>query len=289
MPALRLALFPDASALVLEVVMARRVQGLGWVRDLPDNRDHFYSAPVSVLGSLPPRVDLRDQCPPVYDQGHLGSCTANAIAGAIQFDRLKASETPDFVPSRLFIYYNERAMEGHVRFDAGAQIRDGIKSVNKQGVCPEPEWPYDDTGPEGENDPFPPEAKAGQRPPEQCYRDALAHTVTSYRRLNHVLLSQLKGCLAEGFPFVFGFTVYSSLWDEAGLPRTEIPLPSDHDGVVGGHAVLAVGYDDATHLFSIRNSWGTDVGDGGYFSMPYTYLTDPSLSADFWTIRRVKE
>ena len=268
--------------------MTTRVHGLGWVRDLPDNRDHLYSAPMAVLGSLPARMDLRDRCPAVYDQGRIGSCTANAIAGAIQFDRLKEHETPDFVPSRLFIYYNERAMEHHIRFDAGAQIRDGIKSVNKQGVCPETEWTYDDTPPDDENDPFPPGAKAAQRPTDQCYSDALAHTVVSYRRLNHVVLSQLKGCLAEGYPFVFGFTVYNSLWDDSGNPRTVIPLPSNHDSKVGGHAVLAVGYDDSTHQFTIRNSWGTDVGEAGYFYMPYTYLVDPSLSADFWTVRRVK-
>jgi C1A family cysteine protease len=269
--------------------MTKRVRELGWVRDLPDNRDHLYSAPLSVLGALPVRVDLRPQCPPVYDQGGIGSCTANAIAGAIQFDRLKAGEMPDFVPSRLFIYYNERAMEGHVKFDAGAQIRDGIKSVNKQGVCPEPEWPYDDTAPEDDDDPFPEGARAAVRPPDQCYADALRHTVVSYRRLNHVLLAQLKGCLAEGYPFVFGFTAFSSLWDDAGTPRTYIPLPSNHDRKVGGHAVLAVGYDDSTLKFTIRNSWGLDAGECGYFYMPYAYLTDPSLSADFWTIRRVSE
>jgi C1A family cysteine protease len=97
--------------------MTKRVRELGWVRDLPDNRDHLYSAPMSVLGGLPEKVDLRAQCPSVYSQGGIGSCTANAIAAAIQFDRRKAGEAPDFVPSRLFIYYNERAMEGHVKFD----------------------------------------------------------------------------------------------------------------------------------------------------------------------------
>src|SRR5215472_16166590 len=96
------------------VAMSRRMRGLGWVRDLPDPRDRMYSAPLGLLQQLPPSADLRSQCPPVYDQGRIGSCTANAIAGAIQFDRRKSGENPDFVPSRLFIYYNERAMEGHV-------------------------------------------------------------------------------------------------------------------------------------------------------------------------------
>ena len=269
--------------------MTKRVRGLGWVRDLPDHRDHLYSAPMSVLGGLPEKVDLRPQCPPVYSQGNINSCTANAIAAAIQFDRRKAGETPDFLPSRLFIYYNERATEGHVKFDAGGQIRDGIKTVNQQGVCPESAWPYDDTAPAGDNDPFPDGARAAQRPTDQCYQDALKYTTVSYRRLNHVLLAQLKGCLAEGYPFVFGFTAYSSLWDDAGKSRTMIPLPTNHDSKVGGHAVMAVGYDDGTHHFTIRNSWGPDAGDCGHFYMPYAYLTDPSLSADFWTIRRVSQ
>ena len=112
--------------------------------DLPDNRDHLYAAPLAKLRLLPGKVDLRRQCPKVYDQGQIGSCTANAIAAAIEFDRRK-QKLSDFIPSRLFIYYNERSMEHSVPLDNGAQIRDGIKSVAKQGACPEMEWPYDDT------------------------------------------------------------------------------------------------------------------------------------------------
>src|SRR5215831_9700412 len=122
----------------------RRTAGYGWVPDLPDARDHLYSAPHIALAALPPSVDLTAACPPVYDQGRIGSCTANAIAAAFEFD-LKKQGLTDFMPSRLFIYYNERAMEGHVQFDSGAQIRDGVKSIATLGVCPETDWPYDDT------------------------------------------------------------------------------------------------------------------------------------------------
>src|SRR4051812_37124468 len=138
----------------------------GWQPDFPDHRDLLFSAPVGVLQQLPPTVDLRPQCPPVYDQMHLGSCTANAIPGAIQFDRLKAAQAPDFVPSRLFIYFNERTMEHSVRFDAGARIRDGIKSVNKLGVCSEDEWPYSDAGhPVQDGQPFQAGAPAAKKAP----------------------------------------------------------------------------------------------------------------------------
>src|SRR6516165_8617437 len=104
--------------------MSRQIRHYGWVRDLPDHRDVFYSAPLESLRALPSKVDLRPQCPDVYDQGQLGSCTANGIAAAIEFDQMR-QHLKVFVPSRLFIYYNERSMEGHVSSDSGAQIRDG--------------------------------------------------------------------------------------------------------------------------------------------------------------------
>ena len=266
--------------------MPRQIRGLGWIPDLPDHRDHLYSAPMALLRRLPQQADLRPQCPPIYDQGRIGSCTANAIAAAIQFDRLKKGQSPDFVPSRLFIYYNERRIEGHVAFDSGAQLRDGIKSVHKQGVCPEEEWPYDDTPAEEDGGPFPAGSRPATKPPHSCYRDAVHHHALQYQRLAQTL-SQLKGCLASGYPFVFGFTVYSSFFEAEGKQKLVIPFPSDSDAVLGGHAVLGVGYDDATNRFTIRNSWGPGQADGGYFYMPYGYLTDSNLSSDFWTIRTV--
>ncbi len=254
---------------------------LGWQRDLPDHRDLLYSAPLAKLKALPAKIDLRKGCPPVYDQGGLGSCTANAIAAAVQFDRRKSKQKPDFVPSRLFVYYNERVIEHSTHYDAGAQLRDGIKTVAKQGVCPEMEWPYIDTAPPSEDAPFPKGAPAGQRPPKACYVDAKKFTASSYQRLQQTL-SQMKGCLADGYPFVFGFTVYEKWYDSAS---TVLPLPGAHEGVVGGHAVLAVGYDDKKQLFTFRNSWGSTVGEKGYFYMPYAYLTDASLASDLWTVR----
>jgi C1A family cysteine protease len=262
-------------------------KGLGWVRDLPDQRDHLYSAPLEQLRTLPTQVDLRPQCPAVYDQGHIGSCTANAIAGAIQFDRLKAKEQPDFVPSRLFIYYNERATEHTIPLDNGARLRDGIKTIAKMGVCPEADWTYDDTPADPDTHLFPEGAKETQKPSNACYAKADKYRAILYRRVVQTL-SQMKGCLAEGYPFAFGFTVYSSFYDASGNQAVVTPMPSANDTPIGGHAVLGVGYDDARGVFIVRNSWGPTAGDNGYFYMPYAYLTDAQLASDFWTLRRIR-
>ena len=259
--------------------MPRKVVRYGWIPDLPDHRDIMYAAPYDVVKALPAKVDLTSKCPAVYDQGQIGSCTANAIAAAIEFDRLK-QKLADFLPSRLFIYYNEREMEGTLKSDSGAMIRDGIKSVAKQGECPEKMWPYDGS-------PFPPNPKLAKKPPRACYAEALKHKVLQYQRLTPIS-SQLKGCLASGYPFVFGFTVYES-FESAQVARTgHAPMPASGEATVGGHAVMAVGYDDARQWFIVRNSWGTRWGMQGYFSLPSAYLTDPHLSSDFWTVRVVQ-
>jgi C1A family cysteine protease len=255
--------------------------GLGWRRDLPDPRDHMYSAAIGMLQALPDSVDLAPSFD-CYDQGRIGSCTANALAGAVQFDRLKEKEAEDWIPSRLFIYYNERSIEGDTPLDGGAQLRDGIKSLQKQGVCPETLWPYDDTPASYEGGPFPVGSRPATQPPQSCYDAGAKCVITTYQRLTQVL-SQLQGCLAAGYPFVFGFTVFNG-WYENRPPATVIPLPSGSDSAIGGHAVMCVGYDNKTSLFKIRNSWGPKVGDNGYFYMPYAYLTSANLANDFWVI-----
>ncbi len=265
---------------------ARRTSRFGWIPDLPDVRDHLFAAPMATIGALPASVDLRKYCPAtVYDQGRIGSCTANAIAGAFEFDLLKQS-LADFMPSRLFIYYNERATEGHVHTDSGAMLRDGIKTVAKLGVCSEDAWPYDDTPPAVDGGPWPKGAHAGKKPPRTCYTSAKGNEALAYQRVVRSL-AQFKGCLASGYPFVFGFTVYDSFETQEVASTGVVPMPTSTESVLGGHAVLAVGYDDATSRFLVRNSWGPGWGQGGYFTMPYAYLTETGLSQDFWTIRTV--
>jgi C1A family cysteine protease len=238
------------------------VRGYGWRPQLPDARDKVYAPR---LTSAPPECDLRPSMPPVYDQGQLGSCTGNAIAGAMEYERDRQGLS-DFVPSRLFVYYNERALEGTVSSDAGAQIRDGIKVVNTEGVCPETLWPYD-TG------------MFAVKPPKRCYVTATKDTAVQYEAIQS--LGDLKDAVASNLAVVFGFTVYQSFESQAVAQTGVVPMPDTrHEKPVGGHAVVAVGYSDPKGQIIVRNSWGASWGDQGYFYMPYQYLTGSKVSAD---------
>ena len=262
----------------------------GWRPDKPDFRDPRH-VPQLREAALPDKVDLRDQMPPVYDQGDLGSCTANAVAACYQFDHRQLTgkcqccgqpvKAPDFTPSRLFIYWNERAIENSTSWDSGAEIRDGIKTLAAQGVCPEdapsiPEnWPY-------AVDQF------ATQPPDACFAGALKHEALTYSRVDQTL-EALKGALAGGRPVAFGFTVYDSFESDAVAASGAVPMPSSDESVLGGHAVVLVGYDEPSRLFLVRNSWGSGWGQAGYCSMPYDYILSSDLCSDFWVVESVMQ
>ena len=235
---------------------------------------------------LPSSVDLRARLPPVFHQGNLGSCTANALSAAFAFD------DPSMIGSRLFLYYNERKMEDSVNDDAGACLSDGVEALHIYGICAETSWPYSDDG-----------FKFKQTPPDQCYQgtyilvfsmhnklfvyniEAVSHEATSY---HHVEPTEeaLKAALASGFPLVSGIKVFH------GFMSTydgHVPLPNPSETPHGGHAILLVGYNDATREWLVRNSWGADWGDQGHFYLPYEYMTDSSLDLahDIWVISKV--
>jgi len=247
----------------------------GWRRDLPDARDYKLLDYETLLpaAALPSSVDMRQQCPPIYDQGNLGSCTANSIGGGVQFLQMK-QQISNFTPSRLFIYFQERLDQGDTANDTGASIRESAKAVANYGAPPETDWPYVIT-------------HFAEKPPANAYSDGLLTKVTQYLAVAQSA-QQMKSCLASGFPIHVGFSVYSSFESAAVAQSGVVPMPNlAVERLLGGHAVMVIGYNDASGTWLCRNSWGTGWGMSGYFTMPYAYLTDPNLSDDFWTLRQV--
>ena len=215
-------------------------------------------------------IDLRSQCPDIYNQGHLGSCTANALAFGYEYTKLIQHDKKEFMPSRLFIYYNERVLENTVSTDSGASLYDGIKTLKNIGVCPESQWKYDIS-------------TFTIKPNPECYDIAKLHQINVFYAIRQEL-TQLKASLIQGFPFVFGFIVYSN-FEKSSVKNTGImEMPTEDDIVVGGHAVAAVGFNDKQQHFIIRNSWGTGWGNNGYFYMPYEFILNPQYASDFWCI-----
>lgn len=253
--------------------MTNRVHGYGWIPDKPDSRDLKFAVSQPVIKKLPLKVDLRAQLPPVYSQGPIGSCTAQSVCAAFHFCQKKA-KLYDFAPSRLFTYYTARDLEGTVNEDSGAMLRDAIKAINKFGACPESIWPYDIN-------------KFTVKPTPTCYDTASRHTAVSYFQLSQNL-NQMKGCLSEGFPFAFGMTVYDSFEGENVANTGVVQMPSSNEQQIGGHAVLVVGYEDSQQRFIVRNSWGSDWGLAGHFTLPYAFIVNPDLATDFWTLRLVR-
>ena len=239
----------------------------GWLPDIPDQRDFLYSA-IKPKIRIPGEVDLRRYCSLVERQGNLGSCTACALVGNLEFldNRPDAAYTD---VSRLFIYYNERLLRGNEDYDSGASLRDGIKTLKNTGYCREKTWPYDI-------------ARFVQKPPQRCYNEAGKHRVVSYHRIHN--LPEMLACLAEGYPFVFGFAVYESLQSKKVERTGIVNMPKKNERVIGGHAAMAAGYQQKDKRFLIRNSWGLKWGQGGYFTIPFAYLE--TQAADFWTIRK---
>lgn len=287
----------------------------GWLPDVPDQRDIPFRAVFRVPAQAPAKIDLRENCSAVEQQGNLGSCTAQALVGALEFLELRkdgraacaapTSENRKLVRhrlgdggskiatsprngvsgrlapgadvensfrdlSRLFVYYNEREAMGAIMEDSGAMLRTGIKVLKKLGVCREENWPYKIS-------------RFKEKPPDNCYREAENHQVTAYQRLH--TLAEMKACLAMGLPFVFGFAVYEHVMSEQVRKSGIIRRPRRNERMIGGHAVMAVGYDDAKKNLLFRNSWGSEWGKSGYGSLPYDYPESRELSDDFWCIQ----
>jgi C1A family cysteine protease len=240
-------------------------------KDERDKHFHLYASQ-KTSAPIPPLINLRDRYPlPVLDQGNLGSSTACAASNALRFC-LQKEDTIVFQPSRLFIYYFSRLLEGNVSEDSGAAIRDVLRSITAFGACNETSLPYDID-------------KFSDKPPTKCITSAKRHiSKFQYLRVTQDILS-LKTALASGYPVLCGIQVYDSFESDHCLRSGIVPMPDvQKEQLLGGHCVLLVGYDDTMKCFILQNSRGVSVGYGGFFKIPYQYIVDSQLSNDFWTI-----
>lgn len=217
------------------------------------------------------KIDHRTTCPEIYHQLNLGSCTASAACCVYYHNLVHFKYIDIFTPSRLFLYYNTRVMKHTVNVDNGASLRDTLKAINAYGMCPEDQWPYEP-------------AQFTTKPTDQSYLFANQHKGIAYMRVPQIL-SQLKQCLWDGYLFVFGLAVFPDFESDHVKHTGQVSLPSSSEQPLGGHAACAIGFDDEQAVFIIRNSWGTQWGDHGYFYLPYEYMTNTDLVYDIWTFR----
>lgn len=231
----------------------------GWIPSKPHNAKK-YALFHTIQVNRPVIVDLRPKDCPIFDQGQLGSCTANGLAGLLGF------LNPGAVYSRLFIYGNERQMEGTFNEDSGAEIHDGIKTLINQGCCFESLWPYDIS-------------KFALEPSQDCYNQAKSNIITDYFNLE--TFDDVLNCLASGFPVVFGIQIHES-FESAIASSGIIPNPDNNDDIIGGHCMKLVGYDDSKKQLIVANSWGLNWGDKGYCYISYDYFQREA--SDMWKI-----
>lgn len=256
---------------------------LNWVRDSIDHRDLSYGIVVNPHPAivLPPSADLRPNDTPIMDQGQIGSCTSQAWGGLMDFiqmadikkNQLNAPEVfkNTFDPvSRLFIYYNERVLEGDPGQDGGAQLRDGAMALMRWGVCEETLWPYDPN-------------QIFVMPNQAAFLEAAKRKITTCMKLHTPF--DFKHCLSSGNPIVFGATLFDSFESDQVAANGIVPMPTQYDSPIGGHATMIVGYDDAKQWYIVRNSWGNGWGDKGYFYLPYAYAHNSQWCSDFWTAK----
>jgi len=208
--------------------------------------------------------------PQVWDQGNLGACTSFGLGAAVAY-LLTKQGLKMFRPSNLFIYWNERNIEGTVNQDSGAMIRDGVKVLNKLGAPNQFYWPYDIS-------------KFTQKPPQVAFQNALKTIVTEYLSVDNTNLAAIQAPLAQKLPVVIGISVYESFESDQVAKTGIVPMPKKNEKLLGGHCVVLTGYNNSTQRFNGRNSWSEQWGDKGNFTIPYNYILNPNLCDDAWVL-----
>lgn len=252
--------------------MESRIKRYGWRPDVADQRDYQYKATRSQIATLPKEFDLRPfMSKSIKDQKELGACTGFATGLLHAFAAARQNRKVNSSP--LYIYYNARLLEGTVKFDAGAEIRNAIKGISLYGACDEATWPYR-------------VSYFAKRPNGQAYRQGGTRQALVYQRIDNESIELIKARIASGFPVVCGIAVYESF--ELIGSDGRMPIPHRSEQLLGGHAVPLVAYNDRTKRFTARNSWGKSWGDGGDFHIPYSYVGDTTFCDDCWTIELVE-
>lgn len=253
----------------------------GWKRQQPDRRDFRFTPNPEIFAALPPAADLTAGMGSVLDQGPLGSCGPNSIDSLVMFDQQKQGMAVDSI-SRLFTYYTTRQLMGTTGEDSGVDNRTMLKALHQYGFCSETLWPYDPVYAEGQH-----QQTAFKTPPQSAYTAALPNAINNYAAVAQNL-DIIRGCIASGFPFLFGFTVYESFESPQVSHTGMVPMPGSSESVLGGHDVCIVGYNDATQRLKFKNSWnGWGENNSGYGYFPYAYALDSNLSGDFWVINAI--
>ena len=237
--------------------------------DLPDQRDFLFAARPEAIAPFPQRYRAFNYG--IDDQGQLGSCVGHGVEGSYR-QLLHRENIHDYVGSRLGVYYCARAIEGTIPFDAGAQIRDGVKAISLYGVMPDALWPYDIT-------------QFANQPPETAYVAATKHIAIQYHSVDNTSYDEICSAIYQNSNLIIGITVYESFESSSVARNGMVPMPAANERVLGGHCMRAIGYTEKNLI--VANSWGTGWGDFGLCYLPKAYVTNPNLASDFWTLVKV--
>lgn len=241
-----------------------------WIPDVPSIFDFGYKKSLRMKAAS--TVSVRHLLPQVWNQGSIGSCVGHAVSDAHYAAQVRAGDKTPMNPSRLFVYYNARLMQGWQDSDNGCYIRDAMKSVAKQGVANEKIWPYKVT-------------KFSKKPPTSAYASGLSNQALAYERVDSSKIENIKAALSDGLPVVFGAMLYESFYD---LKNGKVRMPTKGEKAIGGHAMILADATDSTQDCDTKNSWGKHWGNDGYHKMPYEYLTNKNLCDDFWVLKSVE-